>query len=543
MSQQRVRHNDWGTLILPAFDEWEPTKSVSVVIPAYDCADTLPYVLAGLAAQTYPAHLLEVLVVDDSPSPITLPELRPERTRLLRTASGWGRAAACHTGAEAADGDILHWLDSDMLAEADEVARQARWHDLLDHAVVLGQKWFVDPAPLSGVSPEQVREIVARGEVGTLFAGQERLPHDWVESLYGQSEDLRLSGPRAHRAHVGASASLLRSLYFEAGGMDTSLRLGEDSELGYRLSECGAVFIPDRQAVSWHLGNTQVMRRQDDVNDYNLPHLAHRIPDGRVKRASQGRTYLVPYAEVVIDTAGLLDAPASHRHFIGTVEAVLASTVPDLIVTLIGPWSTLTDERVRVLDEPLRSLRAAHDMFTPDPRVHFVESLPPGRSPAMVRLTLTSTEYAPDPGTLNRLIRDLELTHHGVRSALLPDGLVARLERTAAVSRARRVAEPGESLDDVINELFGSWWVEGAELGFVPTVETYVRRLPGRAGPPQDPVEVARGRKPASAPAAPDVVVDDPEPTVLRRVRSLAGRVLRRAGLGRTGSGRTGSGR
>jgi GT2 family glycosyltransferase len=481
--QARVRRNDWGTLTVPPLGGWTPTRSVSVVIPTYRAERTLPVVLAALAAQTYPAHLLEVVVSDDSPEPLAdLPEVRPERTRVVRTAAGWGRAAACHSGAMAAEGEVVHWLDSDMLVERDHVEAQLRWHDLLDHAVVLGHKLFVDPAPLSEVAPAEVRDAVAAGHVGDYFAGQRAEDHDWVEVMYSRTADLRKAGPRAHRAHVGATASLRRALYVEAGGMDIALKLGEDSELGYRLAECGAVFVPDREARSWHLGRTHVMRRQDQVNEYNFPYLADRIPDGRVKRATVGRQYAVPYVEVVLDTAD-----ESHRDVVSTVDAVLASSVPDLVVTLLGPWSALSDQRVPVLEDPMLDVRLVHASYVSDPRVRLVEALPEGRGPAMFRLTLSSAAWAPGRQTVNRMVRELEWTHHGLRTALMPDGATARLTRTAAVSRAQRVVTPGEDLDGVIDALFGSWWVDGPEMGFAPASTVTVPRLPGRSGPALDP--------------------------------------------------------
>ena len=101
--QARVRRNDWSTIEVPELGAWTPSRSVSVVVPTYRAERTLPFVLAALAAQTYPAHLLEVIVSDDSPEPLaTLPEVRPENTRLVRNTTSWGRAAACHSGARAA---------------------------------------------------------------------------------------------------------------------------------------------------------------------------------------------------------------------------------------------------------------------------------------------------------------------------------------------------------------------------------------------------------------------------------------------------------
>ena len=64
-----VRRNEWGSLSVPELGAWTPTRTVSVLIPAWQAGATLPFVLAGLSAQTYPAHLLEVVGVVDGNSP------------------------------------------------------------------------------------------------------------------------------------------------------------------------------------------------------------------------------------------------------------------------------------------------------------------------------------------------------------------------------------------------------------------------------------------------------------------------------------------
>ena len=61
----RVLRNDWSILSPPAIGAWTPTRSVSVIIPAYNCQASLDLVLAALSRQTYPDQLLEVIVVDD----------------------------------------------------------------------------------------------------------------------------------------------------------------------------------------------------------------------------------------------------------------------------------------------------------------------------------------------------------------------------------------------------------------------------------------------------------------------------------------------
>ncbi|WP_323793652.1 glycosyltransferase family A protein [Nocardioides sp.] len=472
-----MRRNEWGSLAVPEVGAWEPTLSVSVVVPAYDAGRLLPYVLAGLAAQSYPDHLLEVVVVDDGPGILALPEVRPERTRLVRVDQGWGRANACHQGALVAEGEVLHWLDADMLAERTEVEAQLRWHHLLDHVAVLGDKWFVDPAPVLARTPAEVRAVVEADEVGSWWGQDERTPHTWVEEVYGRTDDLREAGWFALRTHTGACASVRRDTYLAAGGMDTTLRLGEDISLGARLGEVGCVFVPDREALSWHLGPTHVMERREQVNAYNDPFFADASPVLRAKRRP-GRTYAVPYLDVVLDVRELEVADV-----VATVDAVLASSLHDLRVTLLGDFATLSDERMALLDDPSLPTRIVQQTYGSDPRVRLLSALPAGRSDTPFRLTLPGATFAPRRAALEELLLHLEHTHDGLRLIDLRDGTVARLERTAAVERAARVVRLDEDLDAVLDEVAGSARIAGRDAGFGPSTKVSPAFYPRTGGP------------------------------------------------------------
>ena len=310
-SQPRVRRNEWGSLLVPPLGAWQPHLNVSIVMPAYGAHRTLPYVLAGLSAQTYPSHLVELIVVDDGAhagqEPLELPEVRPDNARIVRVEQGWGRANACHLGAGLAEGDVIHWLDADMLPGREHVEAQLRWHHEIDYAVVLGNKWFVDPAAARRRHAGRGARRRGRGPDGGVLPGRRARA-----ARVGRAVLRALRRPAHHRParlrmHVGATASLTRDLYLDSGGMDTTLRLGEDIALGYRLGEAGAVFVPDREARSWHLGRTHVMNRRDEVNDYNDCFLSDRLPELRNKRRA-GRLYAVPYLEVVLDTAACATA-------------------------------------------------------------------------------------------------------------------------------------------------------------------------------------------------------------------------------------------
>lgn len=462
----RIRHNDYSVLSVPKIGEWEPRLSVSVVIPAYGAQEKLDLTLAALAAQTYPSHLLEVVVVDDgSAPPLRLPEIVPEHVRLVRAAERkWGRAHACRTGSLAAAGDVIHWLDSDMVVFNEHVEAQLRWHHLAGYLVVLGYKRFVDFAA-GELTPQEVFDAVANGSAEKLFDLARSQPHDWVEEVIEKTDGLRRHGSQSFRVHVGATASVRSALLRAAGGMDDSLILGEDIELGFRLAQQGAVFIPDAEAASWHLGPSTVMRRREQVTRHNEPYLSHRIPMNRHWRRWAGRHWRVPFVDVVIDAR-----EGTYEEVRAMVCAALASTLPDVGVTIIGRWSELGVERRAPLDDPLLDLRLIHESFAHDGRVTFIERLERTSEPAPFRFTCPSGWALTGDGLLS-LIELSDSAEYGVILLALPgdsDVVVARFERTAAIARAIAVRHESEELDDVVHEMFGSYWIDGTEWALAP---------------------------------------------------------------------------
>ncbi|MBG0828306.1 glycosyltransferase [Planomonospora sp. ID67723] len=464
--QPRVRLNDHGSLTPPELGCWTPSRTVSVVIPAYRCQETLDLTLAALAGQSYPAHLTEVIVVDDGGGPaLRLGEIRPENTRIIPSRpGGWGRAWACQTGADAAGGEVIHWLDADMVPFREHVEAQLRWHHLADYLVVLGSLKFVDLA--AGLpSPREVHEAVAGDWAEKLLDQNATEPHGWVEEFLARTDDLRDCPIDAYNVHCGATASVTARLLRAAGGMDTSLVLGEDTELGYRLSQRGAVFVPEARARSRHLGLHTVGTREAEVKRHNWPLLAERVPELRWLRTHPSRRRLVPYVDVVVNAAG-----ARYEDVRATVDGVLASTLPDVAVTLAGPWSTLTSHRRSPLDDPLLDLRLARATYEHDGRVSFAEEPGEDSAPAMFRFLLPAG-WVPGPDSLRRLTADADTDCAGVVDVVLDghdDLVTARLERTAAMTRARLLAAEGEALDDVVHVTFGVRWTSGEMWDFLP---------------------------------------------------------------------------
>ncbi|GII75143.1 hypothetical protein Sru01_01250 [Sphaerisporangium rufum] len=472
----RVRGNDHTVLSPPELGSWTPRLRVSVVIPAYGGQEKLDLVLAGLAAQTYPAELTEVIVVDNGSSPpLRLPPARPAGTRLIVCRTP-GRADARNAGLAAATGEVIHWLDSDVVPDRHEVEAHLRWHHLAPYLVVTGYLRFTT-APLPAPA-----EVGAAGDLGALFEPAE--PHRWLVDLVARTDGLTRGSARAFSLHVGGATSVARRLVEAAGPMDEELFLGQDTEMGYRLAQAGAVFVPEPLARGFHLGPSMRMRDKAPIDRVSHALIADRIPAYRWLRGHPARRWKVPYLEVLVEAGGYEDTRA-------TVDAVLAGTVPDVAVLLAGPWDGLAPERRAPLTDPRLDLALVRGHYAHEGRVRFVTAAPPRSAP--FRLLLPAGRV-PGEDTLAALL-DLAVDgDHGLVGVLLdetPEAVVtARLERRAAFARAALVAaaETGEAsaraepsgpalhgpragshaLDDLVEELYGTVWADGETLGFRP---------------------------------------------------------------------------
>ncbi|WP_245646918.1 glycosyltransferase family 2 protein [Microtetraspora niveoalba] len=517
-STPRISRNDYSVLTPPEIGSWTPRLRVSVVIPAYGGQDKLDLVLAALSVQTYPPELTEVVVVDNGSSPpLRLPDLRPAGTRLI-TCETPGRAEARNAGLAATGGDVVHWLDSDVVLERDAVEAQMRWHHLAPYLSVTGYLRFTT-AP-----PPRPADIADADGLAPIFEPAE--PHAWIVDLVGRTDGLR-DAHRAFSLHVGGSTSVNRRLIETAGPMDTGLMLGQDTEMGYRLAQAGAVFIPEPRSRAYHLGPTMRMRDMDSVSRVSHAFITDRVAQYRWLRSHPARQWLVPYVEVVVDGAG-----ASYEDVRATVDTVLAGTVPDVGVVVTGVPEPETRERRAPLTDPCLDRTLVRGHYAHEARVRFTE---PG-APAPFRLRVPAG-WALGEDTLATLIDTMEERGLGLVGLLLSedgpghdgedreDGedaggdvhggrgevTVARLERSAAYNRAAFVREPvagepgpavgsrpggggpegarpaetvaepegrarqaaqvSEALDDAVAEMYGAVWIDGRSVGLLPAGE------------------------------------------------------------------------
>lgn len=205
---------------------------LSVVLPTYNRQSRLRRVLAALERQTYPLDAFEVIVVSDGSTDETNDYLSNIHTPLQLKAilqPNAGPAAARNNGVRHANGEIILFLDDDVIPTDALVAEHANVHTSQLGVVVLG--------PMLSPPDFQMFPWVK-----------------WEQAMLGKQYDAMNKGhfaPTARQFYTG-NTSLPVALFRQAGGFDERFRRAEDIELAYRLADHGACFQFHPQAVGNH---------------------------------------------------------------------------------------------------------------------------------------------------------------------------------------------------------------------------------------------------------------------------------------------------
>lgn len=489
----RIFHNDWSALSPPAIGLWTPNLSVSVVLAAHGGQHGLDLALASLAGQTYPDDLLEVVVVDDHTSPpLRLPALRPEHSRIVTVPAGyWGAGYARAYGAHICAGDVLVWMDADMIADPRFVEAQVRWQQTHAECVTLGRVRFAETVP---ATPDELVALARDNALhGFLDTGRH---HEWVEGRLAASNDLRHADHLGFHTYVGAAAALRRSLYEATGGLDPDLDLGQDTEFGYRLWQAGAVLLPERTATAWHVGRAGTARTRLPSERFRTGVLAELMPHPHAYRehvpAARRR---VPLVHVVVDVSG-----TSYGLVRSCVDRLLDSAETDLHLTLVADWDA-TGARWPIAGGPHLDLRLIQANYLGEPRVSFAGTAPLTGFPSPFLLQVPATRGLGQVA-LSRLLAGAERSRAGLTelfSATAPThDAGVRLWRTRALTRALRVRDEGEDLGDVVAALHGRYRIHAGEETLVdlslhrsvpPPRTVSTEAAPAEAGPVDEPVE------------------------------------------------------
>jgi GT2 family glycosyltransferase len=204
---------------------------VSVVIPCYNKAHIIPQTLQALLEQTVPQRRFEVLVVDDGSTDNTADLVDgmplPASFRCLRQQNA-GAAAARNLGVREALGDLLLFLDGDVVADPRLLEEHVDSHERRSRVLVMGRLRDL-PSEQTNLFYEMIHATAAFDH------GEEEKTLAFLDCFTG-------------------NLSLRRSAFDEIGPFDEAFpRSGfEDTDFMYRAMQAGYRLVYDPRPVGYH---------------------------------------------------------------------------------------------------------------------------------------------------------------------------------------------------------------------------------------------------------------------------------------------------
>lgn len=208
-------------------------SKLSIVIPTFNRASTLARTLDHIESQTVSTESYEVIVVDNASTDDTRTVLEAKSRKYFNLKFLFqakpGAAATRNAGLRQATGDVVLFIDNDIIAEPDLIERHLAYHNEFPRSAVIGNVI----APWNDSVDPFLRYLRHRG----------------IYNPYTIA-----SGPLDFSYYHTGNVSTPRSLLLEAGGFNEDFFLYgmEDIELGYRLERLGARMINGERARATH---------------------------------------------------------------------------------------------------------------------------------------------------------------------------------------------------------------------------------------------------------------------------------------------------
>ncbi|GLC27159.1 glycosyltransferase family 2 protein [Roseisolibacter agri] len=221
---------------------------ISVVIPAYNAAETLAETLASVAAQTCPPS--EIVVVDDGSTDDTAALARQLGARVVQQTNR-GLSAARNAGIRAASQPWIALLDSDDLWAPTKLAHQ--WRAVTAHPdvgiVATDHAQFFEDG-----SPEVPSVLTTMGETYRVLGGQVR------EAGVRYFPDIREQIHAAGHFLIPSTILARRQLLVDAGLFDESFRIVEDVECFLRLVNRAPLAVVEEPLMRYRVRATSLSR-------------------------------------------------------------------------------------------------------------------------------------------------------------------------------------------------------------------------------------------------------------------------------------------
>ncbi|GBD97290.1 MAG TPA: glycosyltransferase family 2 protein [Nitrospirae bacterium] len=201
---------------------------ISIVIPTYNASGFMPGLLDSIFKQA--VDDMEVIIVDDCSTDNTVEIAGRYPTRVIEMEKNGGPAKARNRGVEAAQGDIIFFLDSDVI--------------VLDGTIKEVEDYFKNES-----SAQCVIGICATEPLNKGFVPKYMAMFEYIHLLGTPDNKVSVFAPRC--------GAIKKELFLKAGGYDESYKGAdvEDFELARRINKTESIFLNPKMLVRHQFAN------------------------------------------------------------------------------------------------------------------------------------------------------------------------------------------------------------------------------------------------------------------------------------------------
>jgi GT2 family glycosyltransferase len=205
--------------------------SASVIVPTYNRPAALARTLEALRGMDFPADRLELVVVDSGPVDRGADAVARSHHARYERCPDRGVSAARNHGAGVASGELLMFVDDDIVVGESNLRQHEAIHARNDRCLVSGH-WEFDP------------ELRLRLEASPL--GRFRLAYEDEYNKPHGVEGAAVSGQVHPQSLAAANLSIRAEIFHSLGGFDGRFPVGaEDQDLAWRAARAGCVLVYD----------------------------------------------------------------------------------------------------------------------------------------------------------------------------------------------------------------------------------------------------------------------------------------------------------
>ena len=218
---------------------------ISVIICTYNREKYIYNVLSSLAHGTFPAHLFEIVLVDNNCTDGTHAEVdrfcadNPSVTLRYFVETNQGLSHARNRGIKESKGDILVYVDDDATVNTEYLATYADWFEKHPETDAAGGP--IIPHYETGSEPKWMTYFIKRLLTGYLYFGNKPGPFP--------GENYPGGGNAAYRSRVFEKVGLYN---VELGRNGDSLGGGEEKDIFDKMKREGMQFVYLPQAILYH---------------------------------------------------------------------------------------------------------------------------------------------------------------------------------------------------------------------------------------------------------------------------------------------------